>query len=116
MSYPAIPVSRVPNADRYASPVAIGLILVLASSFAGAFPSRRALLVIFAVVAFALPVNLWQMREYGAYIRTESNLTKARLSIVELEREATSSESGASVGVPVLAGPAFHALPESPTI
>jgi hypothetical protein len=66
--------------------VAIGVLLVLASSFQGATVSRRTLLVIAGLLAFALPVNIWQLRERGAAIREESELVRARLAIVDLER------------------------------
>ena len=41
---------RTPDLDRYAYPVAIGLILVLAASFRGWRPSRRGLLVLLGLV------------------------------------------------------------------
>ncbi len=78
---------RTPDLDRYAYPVAIGVLLVLAASFHGAVASRRTLLVIAGLLAFALPVNLWQLRERGAAIREESELVRARLAIVDLERD-----------------------------
>ncbi len=88
LSYSGAPLARrTPDLDRYAYPVAIGVVLVLAASFRGSTPSRRALLVIFGLVALALPVNLWEMRERGGAIRTESDLARARLSAIELERE-----------------------------
>ncbi len=77
---------RTPDLDRYAYPVAIGLVLVLAASFRGWTPSRRSLLVLFGIVVFALPVNLWEMRERGISIRAESDLARARLTAIELER------------------------------
>ena len=58
---------RTPDLDRYAYPVAIGLVLVLAASFRGWSPSRRSLLLFFGIVVFALPVNLWEMREGGIH-------------------------------------------------
>ncbi len=79
---------RLPDADRNAYPVVIGLVLVLAASFQGSTPSRRGLLVILGLVAFALPVNLWLMRERGALVRAESELAQARLAMIELERDA----------------------------
>jgi len=78
---------RTPDLDRYAYPVAIGVLLVLAASFQGAVPTRRILLVVAALAAFALPVNLWQLRERGNQIREESDLVKARLAVVDLERD-----------------------------
>ena len=40
-----------------------------------------------AVALFALPVNLWVLRERGAAIRTESDFARARLAAIEIERE-----------------------------
>ena len=75
---------------------------MLAASFEGSIPSRRALLVIFGLVAFALPVNLWQMRERGVVLRDQSDLVRARLAIVELEREVVppSFSEGIDLAVP----------------
>jgi hypothetical protein len=78
---------RTPDLDRYAYPIAIGIVLVLAASFRGWRPSRTAALAILALAVFALPVNLWMLRERGTQIRTESDLAKARMTAIEIERD-----------------------------
>ena len=92
---------RTPDLDRYAYPIAIGIVLVLAASFRSWRPSRTAALAILALAAFALPVNLWMLRERGTQIRTESDLAKARMTAIEIERDvvppdlvATGSQGG----------------------
>ena len=77
---------RVPTAARYAYPVAIGLVLILAASFPSPL-SRRALLTVFALAALALSVNLWLLKSRGDSIRASSDTAQARLAIIELERE-----------------------------
>lgn len=76
---------RTPDLDRYAYPVSVGLLLFLAASHRGWVPSRRALVTIFGILLFALPVNIWQMRERGEVVRTESETAQARLAMIELE-------------------------------
>ena len=78
---------RTPDLDRYAYPAAIGLVLVLAASFQGWRPSRRALVTMFALVGLALPANLWLMNERGKSIRAESDLARARAGALELGRD-----------------------------
>lgn len=85
-------VQRTPDLDRYAYPIAIGIVLVLAASFGGWKPSRPALLALAAATVFALPVNLWMMRERGAAIRTESELARARLTAIEIGRDVVSPD------------------------
>jgi hypothetical protein len=101
-SYSGTPLERrTPDLDRYAYPIAIGIVLVLAASFRSWRPSRTAALAILALAAFALPVNLWMLRERGTQIRTESDLAKARMTAIEIERDvvppdlvATGSQGG----------------------
>jgi hypothetical protein len=102
LSYSWTPLERrTPDLDRYAYPIAIGIVLVLAASFRSWRPSRTAALAILGLAAFALPVNLWMLRERGAQIRAESDLAKARMTAIEIERDvvppdlvATGSQGG----------------------
>jgi hypothetical protein len=109
LSYSPLPLTkRTPDADRYAYPIAIGIVLVLAAAFQGWRPSRRALLAVAAVAVFELPVNIWMLRERGASIRSESDLARARLTAIEIERGVVGKGSVpvySSVGiVPTTAG------------
>ncbi|MGB2851201.1 MAG: hypothetical protein WBC01_05985, partial [Solirubrobacterales bacterium] len=79
-------VERSPDLPRFAYPIVIGLVLALAASFEGSVPSRRVLLGVFGLFAFALPANLWQMRDLGAFERTKSASSRAALAMIELER------------------------------
>lgn len=92
LSYSSVPLTRrTPDLDRYAYPVAVGIVLVLAASFRSWRPNRAAMVVVVVVVAFALPVNLWMLRDRGTAIRTESDLAQARLSAIEIERAVIGS-------------------------
>ncbi len=92
-----------PASSRFAYPVAIGLVLVLAASFGGSPPPRRALLVVLGVFTFALPANLWLMNERGDFIRATSDRVRATLAIVELHRDLVPPAYGANLALPVRA-------------
>lgn len=92
-----------PASSRFAYPVAIGLVLVLAASFRGWPPSRRVLLVVLGMLAFALPANLWLMNERGSFIRATSDRVRATLAIIELQRDLVPAGYGANFDLPIRA-------------
>lgn len=94
---------RGPDSSRLAYPVAIGLMLLLAASFPAPMQSRRILIGALGLLAFAVPVNAWQMRERGADLRRQSDLVRARLAVIELERAVVPPTYSEGFGIPVQA-------------
>jgi hypothetical protein len=101
---------RVPNATRYLFPVAIGILLVLAAAYRGARPSRNALIAIAALTVIGLGSNLWLLGERGTALREASAETRARLAMIELERELVPPGFTFSFQVPVGAAKYLRAV------
>ena len=95
---------RYPDAARYAYPVAVGMLVLLAAAFTGSRPSARGLVVLAALLAIALPANLWAMRERGAAVRSASDATRVRLAMIELERDHVDPAYREPIRIPVDAG------------
>ena len=79
---------RGPEVTRYAFVVVAGLLPLVGWSVAGWRPDALARLGLALALACSLAGNLWLLRERGAEIRSASELSRARLAVVELHPEA----------------------------
>ena len=91
-------------------PVALGLLLVGAEAFRGLEVTRPVVLGVLAVVAFALPGNLLQLRESGAALPSTSELVRARLAMVELESDRIDPGFGDPLDLPMRSGDYLRAV------
>jgi hypothetical protein len=95
---------RDPASARYAYPVAVGLILLLALAYRGRRPSGIVLAGILCLAAVALTVNLQELRERGRELRVQSDRSRATASIYELKRDAVPADLAMGIGLAVPAG------------
>jgi hypothetical protein len=95
---------RPPEAARYAYPVAIALILILAATFSGRLSGRWGLIASLAFLIVALPLNIWGLRSGGQANRAAAERVRAQLSILELERGAIDPEFNPGLMLPIKVG------------
>lgn len=89
---------RTPDADRYAYVVVVALVLVAAEAFRGVRLTGPLAIGLLLALAFCLPANLFQLRDYGSYIRMNSERVDAELSMIELERDNVSPDFNGGLG------------------
>ena len=78
---------RTPGEPRYGYPVAIGIVLVLGEAFREMRMTRSIFIALLAFTIFAVPGNLAELRKLGAANRVQSGDVRAKLAVIELERE-----------------------------
>lgn len=96
---------RTPETTRYIFPTAV-LALVIAAELLRSVDRRRVLAGAAVLVAFALPANLYELREEGAVMRASSVDAAATFAILELQRETVDPGFDGSLGllIPLNAG------------
>ena len=92
---------RDPTKTRYMYPGAVMVSLVAAAAVAGWRPSRRGVIVLFAVAATGLAANLILLRDGVNWFRSEySPRAKAQFAMLELARERVDPAYDPRYGVP----------------
>jgi hypothetical protein len=82
--------SRTPNQNRYVYDAAVISLLVVADALRGVRPSRRALVVVFAVLAVSILGNIALLRVGAREIRASAASDRAELAAVEIARDRVS--------------------------
>ena len=91
---------RTPDADRYAYPIAIAIVLLAAEAFRGMRVTRTILLALLLATLFALPANLYQLRNNGAANRDNSQRVYAEQVALDLARDQVSPDFNGDLGLP----------------
>ena len=95
---------RVPEAARYAYPVAIALILIFSATFSEYLSGRRGLIVSAVFLVIAMPLNLWEIRSGAKWTRAKSDQVRAELAIFEMQRGQIDPDYLRGFSLPVTAG------------
>lgn len=83
---------RLPEIDRFVYPAAVVGVLLAAEMFKDVRITGAGVVAVFAVLLLALPGNLLRLRETGAQLRLYSDVSRAQLAIVELQRDRVAPE------------------------
>ena len=90
---------RTPDADRYAYPVVIAILLILVETFRDTTVTRSTLAGLLAAMLFALPANLYAMRDLGTFIRDNSTRIDAAHAAIQIERSRVSPDFSTDLGL-----------------
>ncbi len=82
----ASPPQRVPDTARYIYPGAIAVLLVAVEAARGVRIQRRGMTILYAVVVISLATNIALLRDGSKSARTNSRLSRADLTALELDR------------------------------
>ncbi len=107
-------IGRTPTTVRYVYAAGTISILIAAAAVSAPVRSRRALIVLYGLVALALLGNLARLREGMNFYRSFGTAMRAQLASIEIARPAESPPFktllGNPVFVPVTAGPYLRAV------